>query len=132
MFLHASVNLSTGGRHTCRACLPAMHTPAMHTPCHLCPPAMHAPPPHMPPATHTPCQACPPPHTPSLPRMPPMPCMPTATHAPPPPCTHPHYIVNEWAVCILLECILVFILEFYITQRTNDHFTWGGIRPSQK
>ena len=67
------------GGHVC-------HTPpAMHTPCHACPP----------PCTPPPCTPC---HTHPLP-----PSMPPAMHAPP----MLRDAVNERAVRILLECILV-------------------------
>ena len=92
MFLHVSVSHSVHSG-----------TPAMHAPLPCTPPAMHAPLPCMPP-----CHACPPVmHTP-------LPCMPPAMRAPcyarPLPCTPPttlRHAVNERAVCILLECILV-------------------------
>ena len=112
MFLHASVILFTGGR-ACVPCMPhlGMHPPATHTsitptlgmhtpplpcmplpcmpPCHACPPAIHAPPHHTPPRAF----------------------MPPAMHAPYHTCPHPPQIlrdvVNERAVRILLECILV-------------------------
>ena len=112
-------------------------SPAMHTPCHACFNATHAPchtrlPPYMPPLPHMPpCHACPsPPHTHPLPCTPPAthapvchacphpvhpsaihapPYMPSATHARthPPPLPITHAMVNERAVRILLECILL-------------------------
>ena len=116
MFLHLSVILSTGG--ACVACTPpATHAPlAMWTPYHTCPPrhahplATHAPNPS---ATHAPLPCTPPPCMPSPPchaRPPP------AMHVPPAKYTSPVMhapgilwdAVNERAVRILLECILVF------------------------
>ena len=109
---------------------PTMHAPsAMHAPYHACPlphmpPATHAPIPHMlpyhtcPPTTHapTPCHAYPLPRMPPpchacpLPHMPPCHACPPATHVPP---TLRH-AVNERAVCILLECILVYLLVLIV------------------
>ena len=87
------------------ACPPAMHIPPGHAcPLPCTPPAMHglgmhAPLPHMPS-----CHACPPCHTC------PLPCMPPVMHAPLP-CMPPQWIlrdaVNERAVRIVIECILV-------------------------
>ena len=92
MFLHVSVILFTRGdvhgmyAPLPRAPLPHMHPvmhapPAIHDPCYTCPPS---------PVTHAPCHTCPPP------------CTPPWQHGPP-----PNDMVNERAVRILLECILV-------------------------
>ena len=89
MFLHLSVILSTGG-----ACMP---------PHRACPPAMHASLPCTPPATHAPCHAHP------LAMHPPCNACPSATHAPDLGILRD--VVNEQAVRILLECILVCILK---------------------
>ena len=119
MFLHVSVSHSAQGRRACHArphyalrmppaFLPHMPTsPAMHTPrprmppCPTHPTAMPAPP-----GTHAclPCHAYPLGHT-----CPPRPCTPPVTHAPLPciPPTTLRHAVNERAVRILLECILV-------------------------
>ena len=84
--------------------------------------ATQAPLPHMPPLMHTPlphtppCYACPPPRMPLLCHAYPLlPCM-SPYHACPPPCMPPllrtppttlRHAVDERAVRILLECILV-------------------------
>ena len=97
----------------CHACpLPCM-PPTTHAPCHTCPPTTHAPLPHMPPppAMHIPYHACPPPamHAPYH-------TCPPAMHAPPPHMSPPtlRHAVNERAVCILLECILVYLLVLIV------------------
>ena len=88
------------GGHACyalQACMPPGHTcPQAYTPPgHACPPGMHVPQTCTPPWSCTPPQAC----TPSGYIHPP------GTHA------TPRWILrdvlNERAVCILLECILV-------------------------
>ena len=97
MFLHLSVSHSV---HGVGACVPHTH------PCHACPLAC------TPPSTYAPL-ACTAPatHAPSLPCMPPchacsLPCT-LPCHACPLPCMPPRHAVNERAVRILLECILV-------------------------
>ena len=100
----------------------ATHTPHYACPlpsCHTCPPPLPCTPPgHVcPSATHTPLPCLPPRHT----CLPPLPCIPPGPHMPPPvmhtpchtcpPAMHPpttlRHAVNERAVRILLECILV-------------------------
>ena len=89
--------LSTGGR-------------AWHT----CPLLPCTPPTHMPPAMHTPCHIC------SLCHAHPSPATHRPCHAHPPLATH---AVNDRAVRILLECILV--KDFYIVL-LHFHFNLAG------